>query len=69
VLASLEASSSDLLRAGFDGLKSLVFFGYYRDPRAWRLLGYDGPLVRRPAGGWTSAAGPGQGTGRNETSP
>ncbi len=54
VLASLEASSIDLLRAGFDGLKSLVFFGYYRDPRTWRIVGYDGPLVGRPAGGWAS---------------
>lgn len=52
VLASLEASSNDLLRAGFDGLRSLVFFGYYRDARTWGLLGYDGPLVNRPAEGW-----------------
>ena len=52
VLASLEASSSDLLRAGFEGLKSLVFFGYYRDARTWRVVGYDGPLVGRPASGW-----------------
>jgi hypothetical protein len=52
VLASLEASSSDLLRAGLDGLRSLVFMGYYRDARTWGLLGYDGPLVNRPAGGW-----------------
>jgi hypothetical protein len=52
VLASIEASSSDLLRAGFDGLRSLVFLGYYRDARTWRILGYDGPLVNRPPGGW-----------------
>jgi hypothetical protein len=52
VLAALEASSSDLLRAGFDGLKSLVFMGYYRDPRTWSILGYDGPMVGRPAQGW-----------------
>lgn len=52
VLASVEASSSDLLRAGFDGLKSLVFMGYYREPRTWGILGYDGPLVNRPRGGW-----------------
>jgi hypothetical protein len=52
VLASLESSSSDLLRAGFDGLKSLVFMGYYRDPRTWSILGYDGPMVGRPAQGW-----------------
>lgn len=52
VLAALESSSSDLLRAGFDGLRSLVFLGYYRDPRTWRAIGYDGPLVGRPPGGW-----------------
>ncbi len=52
VLASLESSSSDLLRAGFEGLKSLVFMGYYRDPRTWSILGYDGPMVGRPARGW-----------------
>jgi hypothetical protein len=43
VLASIESSSSSLLRAGFEGLKALVFLGYYRDPRTWSLLGYDGP--------------------------
>ena len=52
VLAALEASSSDLLRAGFDGLRALVFLGYYRDPRTWRIVGYDGPLVGRPQSGW-----------------
>jgi hypothetical protein len=52
VLRSVERSAHALLRAGFDGLKSLVFIGYYRDPRTWALLGYDGPLVGRPQGGW-----------------
>jgi hypothetical protein len=52
VLERIESSSQDLLRAGFDGLKSLVFIGYYRDARTWGLLGYDGPLVGRPSGGW-----------------
>ncbi len=52
VLASIESSSSSLLRAGFDGLKSLVFMGYYRDARTWAIVGYDGPLVGRPRGGW-----------------
>ena len=52
VLAALEASSSDLLRAGFEGLKALVFMGYYRDPRTWGIVSYDGPLVGRPAEGW-----------------
>ena len=49
VLAKLEASDQDLLRGGFAGLKSLVFMGYYRDPRTWPILGYAGPwLGRRP---------------------
>lgn len=52
VLAGIEASSSDALRAGFEGLKSLVFMGYYRDARTWGLIGYDGPLLGRPEGGW-----------------
>jgi hypothetical protein len=56
VLAALESSSQDLLRGGFDGIKSLVFMGYYRDARTWAILGYDGPLVNRPPGGWTAPA-------------
>jgi hypothetical protein len=52
VLASLETSQTDLLRGAFEGLKSLVFMGYYRDARTWKILGYDGPLLNRPAGGW-----------------
>ncbi len=52
VLASLEANRVDLLRGAFDGLKSLVFLGYYRDPRTWRIVGYDGPRVNRPDAGW-----------------
>jgi hypothetical protein len=52
VLASLATSGQDLLRGAFEGIKSLVFMGYYRDARTWKILGYEGPLVRRPAGGW-----------------
>jgi Gluconate 2-dehydrogenase subunit 3 len=52
VLSSVEASQSELLRAGFEGIKSLVFMGYYRDARTWRAVGYDGPWVGRPADGW-----------------
>ncbi|HSY21218.1 MAG TPA: gluconate 2-dehydrogenase subunit 3 family protein [Polyangiaceae bacterium] len=48
VLASIEGSSHALLRAGFEGLKALVFLGYYRDPRTWSVMGYDGPLLGRP---------------------
>jgi hypothetical protein len=52
VLASLESNAQDLLRGAFDGLKSLVFMGYYRDPRTWAILRYDGPLLNRPVNGW-----------------
>lgn len=49
VLASLESSSEGLLRGGFDGLKSAVFMGYYRDPRTWKIAGYAGPFVSKHA--------------------
>jgi hypothetical protein len=52
VLASLEANDETLLRGGFAGLKSLLFMGYYRDPRTWHMLGYAGPRLDRPALGW-----------------
>jgi hypothetical protein len=52
VLASLESNAQDLLRGAFDGLKSLVFMGYYRDARTWAIAGYDGPWVNRPEAGW-----------------
>jgi hypothetical protein len=53
VLLSLETSQNPLLRGAFEGLKSLVFMGYYRDARTWSIIGYEGPLIRRPKGGWT----------------
>jgi hypothetical protein len=53
VLAKLEASDESLLRGGFAGLKALVFMGYYRDPRTWKIVGYDGPWVNRPQAGWS----------------
>lgn len=56
-LRGLEASPLPLLRGAFAGLKSLVFMGYYRDPRTWRILGYDGPWVR-PSGGDAGRARP-----------
>jgi hypothetical protein len=45
VLAALEASRFDQLRAGFQALKSIVMMGYYRDPRTFSMLGYGGPFV------------------------
>lgn len=53
VLTSMEESREDLIRGGFGGLKSLVMMGYYRDPRTWAMLGYDGPLIGRPEQGWS----------------
>ena len=52
VLSWLESNDQGLLRGGFAAVKSLVFMGYYRDPRTWKILGYAGPLVGRPVGGW-----------------
>jgi hypothetical protein len=43
VLSSLETSSHDRVRAGFEAVRSLVF------------MGYDGPLVGRPPEGWGRA--------------
>jgi len=54
VLASIESSSNDLLRAGFEGIKALVFMGYYRDARTWGIVQYSGPwpeLQRGPENG------------------
>lgn len=48
VLAALESSRLDDLRAGFVALKSLVMLGYYRDPATFGILGYRGPLLGRP---------------------
>lgn len=45
VLSALEANDEGLLRGGFAGLKALLFMGYYRDPRTWPLLQYDGPTI------------------------
>jgi hypothetical protein len=47
VLSSLEASDHDLLRGAFAALKSLVFMGYYRDARTWKIIGYAGPFVAK----------------------
>ena len=46
VLEGLEASRINLLRAGFQGLRAIVFMSYYRTPVAWRAIGYDGPIMR-----------------------
>jgi hypothetical protein len=51
VLEAMAESRIDDLRAGFEGMKSLVMMGYYRDARTWKMLGYKGPFVDRPAPG------------------
>ena len=45
VLARLESSSIDDVRAGFQALKGVVMMGYYRDPRSFQILEYGGPLL------------------------
>jgi hypothetical protein len=51
VLGSIEASDEGILRGGFDGLKSLVFMGYYRDARTWSIAGYGGPWLQAGSDG------------------
>jgi hypothetical protein len=48
VLSKLEASPSEVFRGGFQGLKALIFMGYYRDDRSFAILGYEGPQVKLP---------------------
>lgn len=45
VLRSLEQSSVDLLRAGFQALKALSMMAYYKQPASWKAIGYTGPVV------------------------
>jgi hypothetical protein len=33
----------------FKGVRDLCLLGWYQDKRTWKAIGYDGPLVRRPA--------------------
>lgn len=56
VLAAMETSSIGLLRGAFQTLKGLCAMPYYASALAWAPLGYDGPLVGRPAEGWVAAA-------------
>ena len=53
-MAPLAIGKNDqgLMRGAFASIKALVFMGYYRDPRTWKMLGYAGPFVKRPVGGW-----------------
>lgn len=42
-LARWQTSERALLRQGYAGLKSILFMGAYRDPRAWAHCLYGGP--------------------------
>lgn len=48
VLTAMMESPIGLVRGAFDSLKSLSVMAYYRDPRTWPQIGYDGPLRGRP---------------------
>lgn len=56
VLRSMSTGSVELLRGAFDALKSLCVMAYFSHPATWGAIGYDGPLVNRPAEGWVAAA-------------
>jgi hypothetical protein len=47
-LRDWERSSLTVRRRGFQGLRTLAFLGYWRDDRTWPLLGYTGPMLRKP---------------------
>jgi hypothetical protein len=47
-LRDWEHSRLAVRRQGFQALRTLAFFGYYRDPRTWGLCGYTGPTLLRP---------------------
>jgi hypothetical protein len=49
VLADWQSSRLAVRRQGLQALRSLCFFGYYRDERSWPLLGYTGPLLPKKA--------------------
>lgn len=49
VLEAMQSGSSHLMRAGFEGIKSICALAYFRDDRTWEAIGYDGPLVGRRA--------------------
>jgi hypothetical protein len=48
-LRSWMTSRLELRRTAFLGLRNLCFMGWYSQPEVWPLIGYQGPLLRRPA--------------------
>jgi len=57
VLSLMETHPLRLLRGAFDALKGLCAVAFFTDPHAFAALGYDGPLVGRPTGGWGAPGG------------
>lgn len=51
VLGNWARSRLSLRKQGFSALKGLCVMAYYRHPKTWDLLGYDGPLVKKQSGG------------------
>ena len=51
VLDNWARSRIGLRKQGFNGLKGLCVMAYYRHPKTWSMLGYDGPLVKNTGGG------------------
>lgn len=56
VLTAMSTHSVGLMRGAFNALKSLCAMAYFSSPRTWGAIGYDGPLVNRPAEGWVAAS-------------
>jgi hypothetical protein len=50
VLAGWQSSRLAVRRQGLQALRTLAFFGYYRDARTWPMLGYTGPMLPRRGG-------------------
>jgi len=48
MLADWEQSRLAVRRQGFQALKTMCLLGYWRDDRTWPMLGYTGPMVKRP---------------------
>jgi len=48
VLLNLKGSDG-LLNQAFEGLRALLLMGWYQDDRTWASIGYDGPMLKRPA--------------------
>jgi hypothetical protein len=59
VLNALMTSDVGMARGAFDALKTLCVMAYFRHERTWTAIGYDGPQVGRPAGGWSATGGEG----------